>query len=176
MIASIELGKKLTPEYLGHLNEIVNNDLNPIEYLSIDPGKANGVCGYDAKYYLQFMFTIAANDMVMFLHQFDKVKKCVTEGYKVYPNKLKDHIYSDLETPRVIGRIESWATVNNVDLIIQPATIKYTGYKWLGEKPRPKSDKKNHQLDAHVHFIYWGVTSGRIQLEDLIRRNVQKRT
>lgn len=168
--------KELTPEWLSHLKEAVNKDVNPVKYLAIDPGKANGVCGYDARYYLVFMLTIAADDMVLFMKQFEKVDKCIMEGYKLYPNKMHEQIYSDMETPRVIGRVESWSTIRNVELIMQPATVKETGYKWLGEKPLPKSNKRNHQMDAHVHFTYWGVRTQRISLEDILSRKVQKRS
>ena len=160
----------LTDEYLAHLKSTVNTEINPVMYLGIDPGKANGVCGYDAKYYPMFMLTVTADQMVMFLHQFECIKTCIIEGYRVFPNRAKDHIYSDLETPRVIGRVESWAEVKKVQLVKQPSHIKPTGYKWIGEKPLSKSNKRNHALDAHVHFIYWCVTSGRIPLEDLIKR------
>lgn len=160
----------LTEKKLENLEAVVNNDFSPVEYLSIDPGKSNGICGYDVKFYLQFMKTIASTDIVLFLQQFKKVKKCIMEGYKIYPNKANQHIYSDLETPRVIGRVESWAENNSIELIIQPASIKPTGYKWIGEKPLPKSNPKNHPLDAHVHFIYWAVRNGHIKAEGLLKR------
>ena len=163
-------GQRTTPEYLTHLEEAVNATHNPVEYLSSDPGKANGVCGYDAKYYLVFMLTIQADDMVMFLEQFKKVKKFIVEDYLLYPNKAKDQTYSDMETPRVIGRIESWAERHKVEVIKQGAHIKSTGYAWIGEKPLPKSNKKNHELDAHVHFMYWAVRTGKINAVDLLKR------
>jgi hypothetical protein len=176
MTVSIAPGERLNEEWLAHFNEAVNTNMNPVRYLAIDPGKANGVCGYDTKYYLMFMLTIQSDDMVMFLDQFKNIKTCIMEGYKLYPNKMRDQIYSDMETPRVIGRVESWAKLKNIALIIQPANIKTTGYKWLGEKPLPKSNPANHMKDAHVHFTYWAVTTQRILLEDILRRNVQKRS
>ena len=166
--------KRLTEEYLANFKKVVNAEANPTKYLAIDPGKANGVCGYDAKYYVLFMMTVHADDIVMFLDQFDTIDKCIMESYAVYPNKVKDHIYSDLETPRVIGRIESWAKLKKVELIRQPAHIKPTGYKWIGEKPLPKSDIMNHSLDGHVHFMYWAVLRGYIKLEDLIKRSANE--
>lgn len=169
MIVNIEPGKRLSTEYLAHLNKTVNAPENPIIYLGIDPGKSNGVCGYDEKFYLQFMLTIQADDMVMFLEQFHKIKVCVVEVYRVFPNKLRSHIYSNLETPRVIGRIEGWAARNQFYLEGQPSHIKSTGYKWIGQKPLPKSNPRNHEWDAHVHFMYWAIRTGRIKLESLLR-------
>ena len=163
--------KDLTLEDIAHLAEAVNTEENPVQYLGIDPGKANGVCGYNAKFYLQFMFTIKSDDMVKFLAAFKKVKKCIMENYKLFPNKAKDQYYSDMETPRVIGRVEAWAETNGVELITQPPTIKSTGYKWIGQKPLPKSNPWNHPMDAHVHLMYWAIKNKYIHPSELLKRS-----
>lgn len=168
MTVSIESTQKITDEYLKGLRETVNAEENPVEYLAIDPGKSNGICGYDAKLYMVFMLTISSTDMVRCLHQFEKVQYCIVEDFKLYPNKARSQSYSNMETSRVIGRIEAWAELKDVKLIKQPATIKETGYKWIGQKPLPKSDKKNHQVDAHVHFMYWVIKSGRFDASNLV--------
>jgi hypothetical protein len=162
---------RLSVADLTRLKEAVNKSENPVTYLGIDPGESNGICGYDSKFYLQFMTTIYFEDITKFLHQFDHIKLCVVEGYHVYPNKAQQHVYSNLKTPRVIGRIESWAEIKNINLIRQPATVKATGYKWIGEKPLPKSNPQNHALDAHVHFMYWAVRHGKVNAADLLRKH-----
>src|SRR5215510_12175206 len=106
-----------------NLFDFVNNPVNPTTYLSIDPGKSNGVCGYDVKCYLQFMYTVQAEDMVKFLDTFHKVQTCIIENYKLYPNKIKQQIYSDVLTSRVIGRVESWATGRGVTLFDQGSYV-----------------------------------------------------
>ncbi len=164
-------GQRTTPEYLKHLKEAVNADANPVISLGIDPGESNGICGYDIRNYLVFMLTIQSDDITMFLQQFEKVKNCIMEDYRVYPGKEKAHVYSNLKTTRVIGQVKTWAETHNVELIMQPASIKNTGYAWIGEKPLPKSNKMNHQLDAHVHFMYWAVKTGRINAADLMKRS-----
>ena len=169
-IALTDNDARLTPEYLANLSSVVNAEENPVIYLGIDPGKANGVCGYDAKYYVMFMLTIQADDMNMFINQFTKVKTCIIEDYRIFPGKEKQHIYSSLETPRVIGRVEAWAETNKIELVKQGAHIKETGYKWIGAKPLPKSNKNNHKLDAHVHFMYWAVKSRLINAAELLKR------
>lgn len=156
-------------EFLTLIKETVNNSENPTKYLAVDPGKSNGTCGYDSEYQLQFMLIVGSDHMTRFLQQFQHIRRCIVEDYKVYPNKALDHIYSDLETSRVIGRIESWAETKAVDLIKQNASIKTTAYKWLGRKPLPKSNPLNHAMDAHAHFTYWGVRKGVIKLEDLLK-------
>jgi hypothetical protein len=160
---------RLTEEWLRHLNEAVNAEHNPVKYLGIDPGKSNGICGYDDKFYPQFMLTVLADDMVMFMHQFKKVETCVIENYILYPNKSKEQRYSDMQTSRVIGRVEHWAEVRKVNLVKQPAAVKASGYAFIGKKPLPKSDKRNHELDAHVHLMYWAVSKGKIDAKTLLR-------
>jgi len=170
MTVSIVPGERTTEGYLFNLREVVNAKENPIEYLAIDPGKHNGVCGYDAKFYLAFMLVIEADDMIMFTDQFTSLKKVIIESYKVYPGKEKQHIYSDLETVRVIGRVESWTEKNRIQLIAQPASIKPTGYAWIGKTPLPKSNPLNHSLDAHVHAMYYFVKHGLINAADLLKK------
>jgi hypothetical protein len=162
-------GMPVTPELLERFTSVVNADENPVVYLSIDPGKANGVCGYDANCYLVFMYTVKSEDMISVLQCFRKVTQCVIEDFFLYPDKAKQQVYSDMETSRVIGRVESWAERHNVELIKQGARIKPTAYAWLGQKPLPKTNKNNHKMDAHAHFIYWAVRSKRMSAAQLIK-------
>ncbi len=161
-------GERLTPEFLEKLNSIVNAEENPTTYLGIDPGGKNGIGIYDARFYLQFIFTIAADDMVRFLLQFNHVKTAVVEDYRLFPNKAKQQYYSDMETPRVIGRIETWAEMNNVELVKQGPSIKDVGYAWIGQKKPPKSDKRNHEKDGNVHFMYWAIKNKHIDARSLL--------
>lgn len=159
----------LQREEFDRIKGTVNSDENPVKYLGIDPGKANGICGYDARHYVSFMYTIQSEDMVDFLDLFKKVNTCIIENFRLYPNKSREQVYSDMETSRVIGRVEAWAYKLDLRLIKQGADIKPTGYKWLGKKPLPKSNPLNHELDAHVHFMYWAIKNGRINAADLLR-------
>jgi hypothetical protein len=160
----------LTEEYLKKLDEIVNDEKDPITYIAIDPGNSNGVCGYNSKGHLMFMTTINEKDLLKFLKVFQKIILCVTENYLIYEHKLQHHRGSDVLTLRVIGRIENWCELSNIQLVKQLAAIKNTGYLWLGKKPLPKSNPANHKWDAHVHFIYWAVRKGLIKAADLLRK------
>jgi hypothetical protein len=157
------------PRELESLALAFNEPANPIMYLGIDPGKANGVCGYDAKYYLQFMYTIPSEAMIPFLHVFTEIKTCVVENFVLYPNKAREQTYSDMETSRVIGRVETWAELKKIELVKQLATVKITGYKWLGQKPPTKSNPLNHEMDANVHFMYWAIKKGLIPARSLVK-------
>lgn len=175
LIVTVSIGRRvnntqeLSETYMANFKEVVNSDHNPVKYLAIDPGKSNGICGYDAKYYMVFMLTIKEEDVVTFLNLFEQIETCIIESYRIFPQKARQHIYSDLATPRVIGRVEGWAATNKIELIKQPSRIKTTGYAWAGIKPPPKSDPTNHVMDANVHFIYWAVTHGKINAAHLLK-------
>lgn len=160
---------RTTLEGLEHLKTAVNAEHNPVAYLAIDPGVSNGVCGYDAKYYLQFMYSIHEGDLAEFLDLFEFVDKCIIEDFVLYPNKAQHQTYSDMPTSRVIGRIEDWGRRKKIDVIKQKATVKTTGYKWANKQPLPKSNPMNHALDAHIHFIYWAVKNGRMDARALLK-------
>ncbi len=164
-------GQPISDEDFKSLHETVNAPSNAVKYLSIDPGKANGVCGFDSRYYLQFMYTVREEDMQRFLECFEAVTLCIVEDFKLYPNKSQQQIYSDMLTSRVIGRIEGWAARHRVELIKQGASIKKNGYAWIGKKPPSKSDPTNHMKDAHVHFMYWAIKNRRIDASVLLDLN-----
>ncbi len=152
------------------LEKFVNNEANPVMYLGIDPGKYTGVCGYDTKFYLQFMHVIDEQDTIPFLRCFNNLQKIIYEDYRLFPNKAKDQFYSDMIAPRVIGRIEGFAQTKKVELVKQAPSIKKIGYMWIGQKPPAKSSNRNDPMDAHVHFTYWAVKNGHIKAEHLLKR------
>lgn len=159
-----------TEESLASFSEAVNSKMNPVIYLSIDPGHYTGICGYDEKCYPQFMYVVASKDVSRFLRCFTKIQKLIYEGYWLFPNKAPQQSYSNMETPRVIGRIEDWAEDHpGVELIKQKPGDKKSGYAFLGKKPPSKASNKNDTSDAHVHFIYWAVKTGKINAIDLLR-------
>ena len=172
MTASIALSspkERITEKQYVELKEVVNSKHNPITYLAVDPGKSNGVCTYNSDYQLMAMLTIRSDDINFFIHQFEHIITCVVENFSLFPNKAKEQVYSDMETSRVIGRLESWAEIKKIQLVKQSPTIKPTAYLWLGKKPLPKSNPRNHLMDAHAHFTYWAVKTGRIKGETLLK-------
>lgn len=164
-------GNPLTDLDFDYIFDKVNAPRNTVRYLGIDPGEKNGVCGYDVNYNLVFMWTIAEADMLKFLDCFGAVLTCVIENFTLYPNKAMKQVYSEMTTSRVIGRVEGWAARERVDLVKQPASIKKTGYAWIGKKPPSKSDPDNHVKDAHVHFMYWAVKNRRLDASILLDLN-----
>ncbi len=156
-------GNKITAEYLAHINSVVNNEQNPVTYLGIDPGNATGITGYDEKFYLQFSLTLKPEDVGVFLDNFYHLKTVVYEGFALFPNKAKQQIYSKMTTSQVIGRIKTISELRGFEVVEQQSTIKNTGYKYLGKKPLPKSNPQNHTMDAHVHFMYWAISKGKLK-------------
>lgn len=162
-----------TDESFEKLHGFVNSDLNPVKYLSIDPGESNGICGYDSRFYLQFMVVVPEKHISRFIKQFEKLHTCVIEDYRLFPNKAMQQVYSSMTTTRVLGRVENWTENNDIKLVKQQPSIKLTAYKWLGKKPLPKSNPMNHAYDAHVHFIYWGVRTERIDASSLVKKSTK---
>lgn len=139
-----------------------------IYYISIDPGKRSGITWYNEKANILGMETVLYDNLSSFLDKFNTVKLAVVEEYRVYPHKARQHVYSDLMTPRAIGRIESWAEHNNIKLVKQGAHIMDTGYRYLGKRKPPKSDPLNHVSNAHAHFVYYAVCNGLIDPTKLL--------
>jgi hypothetical protein len=159
---------KFNPEILGILATSVNDEKNPVVYLGIDPGESNGVCGFDEKYRLVFMYTVMYPDVGDFLELFKNLKLIVCEDFFLYPDKAMQQVYSEMKTSKVIGSVVEFTRKNKIQLVMQKATIKSTGYKWVGKKPLPKHNPANHELDAFVHFMYWAVRTGKINAADLL--------
>src|SRR5512138_28485 len=158
----------LTPDTIQSFKLAVNYVNNPVVFLGIDPGESNGVCGYDANYNIMFMYTVKEEDISEFLDLFDHLGLIICEDFVLYPNKAMQQVYSDMTTSRVIGRIEEWTKKHGVRLIKQLATIKTTGYKWIGMKPPTKANPKNHEMDANVHFMYWAIKNGKVDAASLL--------
>lgn len=131
-----------------------------IKYIAIDPGETCGFALYDKSGKLLWLEQHPLNRLITYLWAILKDNKnCVVicEAYRVYPQKAMDHIYSDLKTVKAIGRIEALCELTESKLVMQPATVKSTGFRWIGKKP---SSQLKHQQDAHAHGIYYLVSNG----------------
>lgn len=143
--------------------------MNPdVFYLAVDPGERNGVCGYSINGRLLWMQSVNYNTLATFLEELTDVYLCVLEDYKIYPNKAKDHIYSDVIGARAIGKVENWTERHNVKVVKQGSKVLDMGFKYLGKKPPPKPDRLNDPMCAHAHFTYYAVNNGIINPKELI--------
>lgn len=143
----------------------------PVKYLGIDPGESNGLAAYDESAKLIWMKTVGLSRLTDFLSkkvEFATGAFFIIEDYMVYPNKAQQHIYSNLATPRAIGRLEAFAEERGIKIVKQKAAIKSIGYKYIGKKPPTHSDPTSHVQDANVHAVYWLVNNGIIDPRSLI--------
>lgn len=139
-----------------------------IKFLAIDPGKRNGIAAYNEYGLMQWMRTVLYDELTNFLRKQEEVKVVILEDYTVFPHKAKQHIYSDLITPRAIGKVEGWCEARNIKLVKQGSSYKAMGYKYLGKKPLPKSNPMNHAVDAHAHGIYYLVNNNIVSAGSLL--------
>lgn len=137
-------------------------------YLGIDPGEKNGIAGYSDKYELLWMLTVKEPDMGPFIGKCNNLKLIIIEDFLLYPSKAMPQSFSDMPTSRVIGRVEEIARTKDIKIIKQPANIKKTAYKWIGVKQPSKSNPRNHELDAHAHFMFWAIKYGKINASSLL--------
>jgi hypothetical protein len=142
-----------------------------VKYLSFDPGKTVGIAAYDSDCKLLWLQTIKNKDLDVLLLDTIDLSACshfVYEGYKIYPDKAYQHIYSDLETAQCIGKLKTVAQMKRIATVEQGAYLKRNGFKFLGISPPKKSDPTRHQLDAHAHGTYFLVSTGRLDPSRLL--------
>lgn len=136
-------------------------------YLAVDPGKSNGVAVFNDAAQLVFMGVIQEAEFSRWLADLKFTPKvAIVEDFVLYPHKAKDQTYSNMVAVRMIGRMEYWAHINNVELVKQPAHLKSMGYRYLGEKPA----KNQHAKDALVHGLYYLIRHGIMSTKDIPSR------
>ncbi len=136
----------------------------PPEYLLVlDPGETLGWAQFtqgsltdSGELSLMYVDTFAAIKQLMFDKELRYPDVIVTENYKVYPWKLKEHAWGTLFTVKIIGLIEALAVTNKVPLFAQMANmakgfckdkkLREWGYYLKGSP---------HVRDAIRHGCYW---------------------
>ena len=94
------------------------------------------------------------DELYKVLETIGPVPHVVIEDYTLYQHKAIQQSGSKLEAVRVIGAIESWATINKSRITRQPASIKAIAQMWSGVKPKG-AHSKNHHVDAFNHGYYY---------------------
>ena len=123
--------------------------------LAIDPGESSGWATYSATGEFQDAGICRSREGVYdLLKEVGPVAKVVIEDYRLFSHKAVQQSGSRLETVRVIGAIESWAAINDSEVILQPASIKSIAQKWSGIVPKG-SHKNTHHIDAMLHGHYY---------------------
>ena len=96
------------------------------------------------------------------LAEIGAVPHVVIEDYRLFQSKALQQSGSRLETVRVIGAIESWATLNKSRITLQPSNIKSIASLWSGVVPKG-AHKNNHHVDAFNHGYYYLQKNGFIK-------------
>jgi len=122
-------------------------------FLALDPGKTTGWASFEESGVGITMGQCNVEELIEMLKT-TTAKVIITEDYRLYPWKLKEQTWSKVETVRVIGMIQLWCYLNNLQLFLQDANIKTIGYMWAGLK-KAGSHKNSHERDAYVHGVYF---------------------
>ncbi|MBT9169231.1 MAG: hypothetical protein DDT19_02585 [Syntrophomonadaceae bacterium] len=100
----------------------------PARLLVIDPGETTGVAIFN-KGQIEVVKQLTGGwaGMVQELNEIFTVLRptyVVVEDYKVYAHKTKDHTWSSLFTPKLIGAIEALCTLQGIQPVMQMASCK----------------------------------------------------
>lgn len=135
-------------------------------YLSLDPGLSTGYATFDANGDLITFGTLkgGSEELYPFLRrlrdpQWNLDLDVIIEDYKLYPWKAMSQVWDSLETVRLIGAIQFWATGLPLTQPIFPVhlqepNVKGIAYKWAGISV-PKNHALSHETDAFVHGVYY---------------------
>ena len=131
-------------------------------FLGIDPGGTTGlalVSVTDKKPTL--VEVLASKDLTTIEYQWllKKADLIITENFRLRPKNARDGSFdwSDMETPKIIGKLEMWAQLNDKTLVKQEPSIKPMGYGYCQMK-YVKGKKGLHIQDAAAHAMFYLVT------------------
>lgn len=85
----------------------------------------------------------------------------IYESWRLFPDKAREQIGSEMQTSQMIGIIRYLAWINDVELVRQDPAIKKTANKVArGEfadliAREPKTHDDAHNVDAVRHLYYW---------------------
>lgn len=131
-----------------------------IETLAIDPGGSVGVASFNEDGSNEYCYTARAQDLHDVLETYPNLKRIIVEDYVIYAGKEKQHRYNKLQTAKQIGEITNYCRFKKLKIEMVKASDKVTGYAYLGVKPLPKSNPRNHALDAKALGTFWLVKNG----------------
>jgi hypothetical protein len=139
-------------------------------YVAVDPGKANGLAGFDDKGHVKWLQVVQLDQLSDFLDKLpETVTTCICEDFRLYPNMAHKQGYSPMDATRGIGVVMKWCQLRGIKLVMQMPSVKSTGFMFLGKK-EPKRSAVSHSVVAHAHGVYWLVTNGILDPKELLKK------
>lgn len=128
-------------------------------YLGIDPGGTTGLALISVNNKIPTLVEVLESKDVKGIEFNWLIKKAdllIVENFKVRPAKARkgNFDWSDMETPRVIGSIQTLAQLSDKTVVLQEPSIKPMGYGYAHMKYVP-GKKGLHIQDAAAHAMYY---------------------
>lgn len=134
--------------------------------LGIDPGKTTGLAVIivneeTKKARIDLAETSSDLTAIEYNHLLQAADYIVVEDFKVRPNKAKKGSFdwSQMETPKIIGSIQTLAALIGKKVTLQQPTIKPMGYGFA-HMIYVKGKPGTHIQDAAAHAMYFAVKRG----------------
>lgn len=142
--------------------------------IAFDPGETIGVCIMQDDGQVAYFDQIKIAGLTAFLKTVNPatIDKVVVEKYVIFGHKAKQHSGSDAKTSQCVGRIKTWAELNDLDVIEQPANILPMAEKQTQVKI-PKDHSASHQVSAYLHGAWYLMRMGTM-LSALQKANLDK--
>lgn len=141
--------------------------------LALDPGGTTGYARFlqdEEGWYINEVGEVSKDDILQWIENTGP-DIYVVENYRDRPNDFRGNRgrrWSEGETHRIIGAIDSRARRIGSPIVLQEPSIKPVGYGWAGMK-YVKGKKGMHRQDAIAHGVYYliktlGVNIGCLKL------------
>jgi hypothetical protein len=134
-----------------------------VNILGIDPGKTTGLAVIiidpeTKKARLNLAETSSDLTAIEYRNLLDEADIIVVEDFKVRPNKAKTGSFdwSQMETPKIIGSIQTLAALIGKKVVLQQPTVKPMGYGFAHLEYK-KGKPGTHIQDAAAHAMYYAV-------------------
>lgn len=130
--------------------------------LGIDPGKTTGlaviIIDENKKARLDLAKVSSDVTAIEYNNLLQNADIIVVEDFKVRPNKAKGGSFdwSPMETPKIIGSIETLAALLGKKVVLQQPTVKPMGYGFA-HLEYVKGKPGTHIQDAAAHAMYYAV-------------------
>jgi hypothetical protein len=100
--------------------------------------------------------------LVGFIDKYGKPDVIVIEDFRLWSWKARQQAGSKMEASKVIGKIELWAKINKILVVMQKPQDKDMGVIWSKIKI-PLNHDQSHHIVAYNHAVFFLVTHGMLK-------------